>query len=385
LHAKLLPLKRETSPFKKKIPVNGQVTWVEPALVCNVKYSEITADGILRHPVFMGLRIDKSASEATTIDKPHVKQKKQAESKTNSGNDTVTIDGKTLTITNQQKLYWPDEKITKGDVIRYYENIHRYIMPHLKDRPQSLRRTPNGIKDEGFFQKDAGKAIPAWIKTVKLRAESANRDIDYIICNDLATLLYLNNLGCIELNPWNSRTGKLDYPDYMIIDLDPSEKNSFSQIVDTALVVREILDKAGAPSYCKTSGASGLHVYVPLHARYTYDEIRAFAEIVVRLTEQQLPKTTTVERALNKRNGRIYLDYLQNKRGQTLASVYSLRPKPGATVSTPLQWKEVKPGLTPAQFNIFNVMERLEKQGDLFAGVLREQINLSKCIKNLNV
>jgi bifunctional non-homologous end joining protein LigD len=385
LHAKLLPLKRETSPFKKKIPVNGQVTWVEPALVCNVKYSEITADGILRHPVFMGLRIDKSASEATTIDKPPVKQKNQAESKTNSGNDTVTIDGKTLTITNQQKLYWPDEKITKGDVIRYYENIHRYIMPHLKDRPQSLRRTPNGIKDEGFFQKDAGKAIPAWIKTVKLRAESANRDIDYIICNDLATLLYLNNLGCIELNPWNSRTGKLDYPDYMIIDLDPSEKNSFSQIVDTALVVREILDKAGAPSYCKTSGASGLHVYVPLHARYTYDEIRAFAEIVVRLTEQQLPKTTTVERALNKRNGRIYLDYLQNKRGQTLASVYSLRPKPGATVSTPLQWKEVKPGLTPAQFNIFNVMERLEKQGDLFAGVLREQINLSKCIKNLNV
>jgi bifunctional non-homologous end joining protein LigD len=333
----------------------------------------------------MGLRIDKSAEETTTIDKDPTRQKKQEKAKSTPGSESKTVGGKILTITNQQKLYWPDEKITKGDVIRYYESIHRYILPHLNDRPQSLRRTPNGIKDEGFFQKDAGKATPAWIKTVKLRAESAKRDIDYIICNDLATLQYLNNLGCIELNPWNSRTGKLDYPDYMVIDLDPSEKNSFGQVVDTALAVKEVLDKAGAPSYCKTSGASGLHIYVPLHALYTYDEIRTFAEIVVRLTEQQLPKITTVERALNKRNGRIYLDYLQNKRGQTLASVYSLRPKPGATVSTPLHWKEVKAGLSPSQFNIFNVAERLEKQGDLFAGVLREQINLSKCIKNLNI
>jgi bifunctional non-homologous end joining protein LigD len=390
IYQKLEPLKRATSPFSEKIPVNAGVTWVEPELVCAIKFTEITADGILRHPVFMGLRMDKSARETTKLDiesgaskKTNAKKNIKSSSGKQEHKETIEADGKTIVITNQQKLYWPEEKITKGDVLNYYNAVKRYILPYLKDRPQSLRRNPNGISDEGFFQKDAGASVPSWVKTVNLPAESANRTVDYIICNDAATLFYLNNLGCIEINAWNSRIGKLDYPDYMILDLDPSEKNSFDQIIETALVIKEILDKAGATAYCKTSGASGLHIYVPLHAQYTYEQIRAFAELIVRLTEEQLPTTTTVERSLNKRKGRIYLDYLQNKKGQTLASVYSVRPKPGATVSTPLDWKEVKPGLKPSQFTIFNLMERLQKTGDLFSGVLRDKINLLKCIKNL--
>lgn len=389
----LKPLRRDTSPFDKKIAVNSPVTWVDPKVVCAIKFTEVTEEGILRHPVFQGLRMDKPAKEANSMDvkakipsgsvkKPsRVKRKKPAAEKEKQ----IAVNGHALKLTNQDKLYWPEEKITKGDLINYYNAVSKYILPFLKDRPQSLRRTPNGIKDQGFFHKDAGHDAPVWVDTVTLEAESANRKIEYILCNDKATLLYLNNLGCIELNPWNSRTSKLDYPDYMVMDLDPSDNNTFEQIIDAARVVKEILDEAGAPAYCKTSGATGIHIYVPLKARYAYDEIRDFAEVVAKLAEERLPQTTTTERSLNKRKGRIYLDYLQNKRGQTLASVYSVRPKPGATVSTPLLWKEVKSGLHPSQFNIFNIEKRIEKVGELFGGVLEEKINLKKCLKNLGV
>lgn len=311
--------------------------------------------------------------------------RKALSKKTPKSEDTsVKIGGHTLKLTNLTKLYWPDENITKGDLINYYVNVHKYILPYLKDRPQSLRRNPNGIRDSGFFHKDAGDAAPDWVKHQPLYSEGAKKDIDYIICNNLATLTYLNNLGCIEINPWNSRLKSLDNPDYLIMDIDPGEKNTFNQVIDTALVIKEILDKAGAPSYCKTSGSSGLHVYIPLHAAYTYDQVRDFAELVAILTEQQLSKFTTTERSLKKRNGKLYIDYLQNKRGQTLASVYSVRPVPGACVSTPLQWKEVKHGLKPTDFTIFNIHERLRKKGDLFEGVLKEKINLEKCLKKLS-
>jgi bifunctional non-homologous end joining protein LigD len=293
------------------------------------------------------------------------------------------VDGNEVLLTNQEKLYWPEEKITKGDIVKYYDKMSKYILPYLKNRPQSLKRNPNGIQDRGFFHKDAGHDAPDWVDTVTLHSESAKKNIEYILCNNKATLLYLNNLGCIELNPWNSRTAKLDNPDYMVIDLDPSDQNTFRQIIDTALVVKEVLDKANAPAYCKTSGATGVHIFVPLKAQYHYDQVRAFAEIIALKTQDVLPATTTVERALNKRNGRIYLDYLQNKKGQTVASVYSVRPKPGATVSTPLLWKEVSHGLDPSMFTIHNLERRLQKTGDLFQGVLKETINLKKCLKNL--
>ena len=395
----LKPLVRSSSPFGKKISVNSPVTWVEPRIVCAIKFTEMTDEGILRHPVFLGLRIDKSAREADTMDvaakKPSGSSKKKTtrtskkktppkkQLKKNSAEKKILANGHTVTITNPDKVYWPGEGITKGALVDYYNSISKYLLPYLKGRPQSLRRNPSGIKNKGFFHKDAGNNVPEWVDTIRIRSDSANRDINYILCNNKATLLYLNNLGCIELNPWNSTVAKPDHPDYMVIDLDPSDKNTFDQVIESARAVKDVLDQAGAPAFCKTSGATGLHIYVPLKAQYTYDDIRDFAGIIARLTEERLPGTTTTERPLNKRKGRIYLDYLQNKKGQTLASVYSVRPKPGATVSAPLLWNEVKPGLLPSQFTIHNMVQRLEKTGDLFRGVLKEKINLKECLKNL--
>jgi bifunctional non-homologous end joining protein LigD len=381
MYGRLQPLVSSVSPFDKKIVVNSPVTWVKPELVCAIKFTEVTEEGILRHPVFVGLRIDKSAKEANHMDTTVSTKEKEKPKK--SSPENITINGHKLTLTNQQKIYWPDEGITKGEVIEYYNSIYKYIIPYLKNRPQSLRRNPNGIVDKGFFQKDSGESTPSWIKTETLRAESVNKDIDYIICNDKATLLYLNNLGCIELNPWNSSLKNLDNPDYMVLDIDPSDSNTFDEVIEVALAIKQVLDEAGAVSYCKTSGASGLHVYVPLHAAYTYEQVRAFSEIVAILTRNLLPLTTTIERSLDKRKGRIYIDYLQNKKGQTLASVYSLRPVPGATVSTPLLWNEVKPGLHPSQFTIHNIATRLSKKDDLFINILKEKVNLEKCLDNL--
>ncbi|MBL0745098.1 DNA ligase D [Chryseolinea lacunae] len=399
IHDKLKPLIRKTSPFDEKIPVNSPVTWVTPEKVCQVKFTEITNDGILRHPVFMGLRVDKSAKEVDHVDVPaktksiktpkKTASKKSASSissshtKANGAAEIRKVDGHELRVTHPGKIYFPNDHITKGDVIEYYNTIYPYIGPYLKDRPQSLKRNPNGIGDWGFFQKDAADAAPRWVDHIELYSESADKDIDYILCNNKATLLYLNNLGCIEINPWNSRVKKLDNPDYLILDIDPSDKNTFNEVIDAALAVKEVLDKAGASSYCKTSGASGLHVYVPLHAQYSYDHARDFSEIIARFAQALLPDSTTLERSLSKRKNRIYLDYLQNKRGQTLASVYSVRPVEGATVSTPLAWKEVKHGLHPSDFTLKNIGKRLARTGDLFAPVLKEKNNLNKCLKNL--
>ena len=287
--------------------------------------------------------------------------------------------------TNRQKIYFPDDEITKGDVIDYYIKMADFILPYLKDRPQSLLRNPNGINGPGFFHKDAGHEAPSWVKSVVVQSESSKKgQIDYILCNNLATLVYLNNLGCIEINPWHSTIKNLDKPDYMIIDIDPSEKNTFEDVIEAALVVKDILDKAGAYSICKTSGSTGLHVYVPMGKRYTYDQVKDFAYLICMLASEQLPDTTTLERSLSKRSkNQIYMDYLQNRRGQTIASVYSLRPKKGATVSTPLHWKEVKSGLNILDFNIKTVPQRLIKTGDLFSDVFTNAIDLGKCLKNL--
>ncbi|HMV91673.1 MAG TPA: non-homologous end-joining DNA ligase, partial [Cyclobacteriaceae bacterium] len=408
LHARLQPLVTDESPFDEKVPVNAAVTWVEPELVCNVKYSELTDDGIMRHPVFMGLRIDKEADEADHVDEP-VKTKVKSAKKTAAGkkpaakavakktaksksNDIgtsrenerlVTVDGHELKLTNQNKIFWPEEKYTKGDVLAYYNKVSDYILPYLIDRPQSLKRNPGGIVDKGFYHKDAGDKAPDWVKSVEIYSESGNKTIDYILCNNKATLLYLNNLGCIEINPWNSRVQKPDNPDYLIMDIDPSEKNTFNQVIDVALVIKDILDKAGCTCYCKTSGATGMHIYIPLQGRYTYDQARPFSEIIANLAQEQLSDFTTVERPLNQRKGRIYIDFLQNRRGQTLSSVYSIRPVPGASVSTPLLWKEVKHGLTPLDFTIKTIHKRLDKVGDLFANVLTDKNDLRKCIDRL--
>jgi bifunctional non-homologous end joining protein LigD len=295
----------------------------------------------------------------------------------------VTVNGHPLKLTNSSKIYWPKEKITKGEMIAYYERMAPVILPYLKNRPMSLKRNPDGIKGMSFYQKDADENLPGWIDTFSTVAASTNKTVRYILCNNKATLMYLANLGCIEMNPWNSTVKAPDKPNYLILDIDPAEKNTFDQVIETAQVIGELLEKAGATSYCKTSGATGLHVYVPLGAKYSYEQARQFGEVVASLAQQQLPGFTSLERSLSKRGQNIYIDYLQNSKGQTLASAYSVRPVPGAQVSTPLLWKEVKKGLHPSQFNIYNIEQRVKKLGDVFYMALKTGISLAKCLKRL--
>ena len=284
-----------------------------------------------------------------------------------------------LKLTSLDKLYWPKEKITKGQLIEYYNTISPFILAYLKKRPLSLKRNPNGIKDNGFYQKDAIEIVPDWMKTADFYSPSADKIVHYLVCNKKEELLFTANLGCIEMNPWSSTVDAPDHPDYLAIDLDPSDKNSFEQVIDTAQVVKEVCDRAKIAAYCKTSGASGIHIYIPCRKKYHYDVVRDFAHVLAMRVNEQLPELTTLERSLAKRKKtQIYIDYLQNSRGQTLASAYSVRPKPGATVSTPLDWKEVKRGLDPSIFNLKTMPARVAKKGDLFKQVLGKGIDLEK-------
>lgn len=307
----------------------------------------------------------------------------QAHLQTTTDVRTLVIDGHEVHLTHLTKPYWPEEGFSKGDLLAYYEAVNRWILPHLKGRPLSLHRQPNGIHDKGFFQKDIGDDAPDWVRTQTIDAPSAHRTIKYLICDDEATLLYLVNLGCIEIHPWNSRVGKLDRPDHLVIDLDPSEGNNFDQVVEAALAVKDVLDRIGATGCCKTSGASGLHVYVPLRAKYNYDEVAPFAGSIAKAVNDLLPRTTTLERSLSKRAGRIYLDHQQNHRGQTIAAPYSVRPMPGATVSTPLRWNEVKIGMDRSRFTLRTIPARVERLGDLFWDVLGKGIDLKTCRRKL--
>jgi bifunctional non-homologous end joining protein LigD len=385
IYQKLQPLVTDKNPFAGKVRVNAPVTWVKPELVCNLKYTEKTAEGARRHPVFMGLRKDKAAKEVKAEAPVKAEKEEPIEQEDTHMENETNIGGKKLKLTNLDKVFWPDEGYTKGNVIAYYESVYRYVIKHNKNRPQSLRRHPNGINGKDFFQKDAGAQAPGWLPTWKNWSESAKKDIDWLLCNDKASLLYLANLGCIELNPWNSTIDNPGRPDYCVLDLDPSDKNNFDEVIECANVIRDILQRAGCRSYCKTSGATGLHIYIPLAAKYDYEQARQFAEIIARLTVEQLPGTTTIERSLSKRKkNKIYVDYLQNKEGATLSSAYSLRPKPGAPVSTPLDWKELKTGLDPRDFNILNIEKRLSKKGDLFADVLSKGVDLTKILKKIS-
>lgn len=376
LKKKMKPLETKESPFKTKVPLNGEVTWLKPKLVADIAYTEVTRDNIFRHPVFLRLREEKETKDINEEVMEEITEVKR--------NEEIKVGKYKVSVTNRHKIFWPDEGYTKGDVIDYYDKMADYILPHLKDRPLSLKRNPNGIRDEGFFHKDAGENAPDYVDVFKVKSESSNKIIDYIVCNNKATLLYLANLGCIEINPWNSTTKKPDNPTWVVIDIDPSSKNKFTEVVDVALTTKMVLDKAGVASYCKTSGSSGLHVYVPMKNKYDYKTVKDFALIIATLVQEQLPKTTSLERSLSKRGAKIYIDYLQNRSGQTLASVYSLRPKKGATVSTPVDWKEVNQKLHPSQFTIENIWERVQKKGDLFQPVISDSTNIDKALKALN-
>ena len=392
----LQPIVQNESPFAEKVITNNKVTWVKPEIVCEVKFTEWTKDEKLRHPVFLRIRDDKNVKQTNMgAQKPSEKVNAATKIKAQSINiptskiaESFSIKaGKvSVTITHPDKIYFPKDKVTKKMVAEYYQSIAQYILPYLKDRPESLKRNPGGINEEGFYHKDAGENAPDFIQSFAVYSESSKKEIDYIICNDKATLAYLNNLGCIELNPWHSTIKNPDKPDYMIIDIDPSEKNNFDQVIETANAFKKVLDKAGAKCFCKTSGSTGLHIYVPMKNKYDYEEVKNFAHLLCMMVNEMLPDFTTLERNLKKRgNKHIYLDYLQNRSGQTIASVYALRPKDGATVSMPLHWKEVKKGLTPQQFTIFNAKEIIEKRADIFKGVLGAATNIENCLKKLSV
>lgn len=273
-----------------------------------------------------------------------------------------------LELTHLDKVFWPEEGYTKGDLIQYYDQISPWILPYLKDRPESLNRHPDGIGGENFFHKDI-QSHPDWVKIVPMSSETENKTVHWLICNDKDTLLYMANLGCIEINPWNSRYQKPDKPDFLILDLDP-EAIEFPQVIKTAQEIKTVLDATKIPAYVKTSGKRGLHVLIPLGARYSYDKTRQFGEILAKTIAFQLPDITSVTRDPAKRQKRVYIDYLQNSRGQTLAAPYSLRPVAGAPVATPLSWDELKPGLKPANFNLKTIFRRLKAKGDVWKGFM---------------
>ena len=362
----LKPIATKTNPFSEKIPQSRNITWVKPTIVCEVTFSEWTENEHLRHPVFKGIRDDKTADE--------IKQEKPMDDsgKKVKGADekSLKFGRKTVKLTNLNKVYWPEEKITKGEVIAYYQQMADYILPHLKDRPLSLNRHPNGVNKPGFFQKDLNtEQIPKWIKYASLTSEHLNKDINYLICNDEATLLWMANLGCIEINPWMSTYRKPEVPLFAVLDLDPHGVD-FTDVVKVALTAKEVLDELKVVSFVKTSGSKGIHIVIPL-AAYDYDVSKNFIHYVAGLVYKQHPDITSLERSPSKRKNKIYLDYLQNRRGQTIVSPYSLRPKAGATVSTPLHWDEVNEELSIAKFNIFNIKERVDKVGDLWADIYK--------------
>jgi bifunctional non-homologous end joining protein LigD len=288
-----------------------------------------------------------------------------------------------LIFSHLDKVFWPEKGYTKGDLIDYYRAVADVMLPYIKNRPQNMLRQPNGYQGKSFFQKDVGDLPPEWIKKAKVYSESNQKEIEYLVCDSLDSLLYMVQLGCIEINPWNSRVGSLDKPDWVVIDLDP-EDVPFHRVVEVANIVRHVTEELGIPSYPKTSGKTGIHIFIPLAAKYDYEQAKKFAEILAHLVHRRTDDITSIERNPAKRQKRIYIDFLQNRESQTLAAPYSVRPTLEATVSTPLIWEELTSRLKPTAFNIKNTIKRLDKVGDLWRPVIEEGVDIAKVLKKMS-
>ncbi|HEX6257949.1 MAG TPA: DNA ligase D [Candidatus Saccharimonadales bacterium] len=367
LRERLEKLERSTSPFKTQPKPNAPVHWVEPKLVCEMYFSEWTKDGFMRHPKFVGLREDKKpAAVHEETPKTEVKPVKTASE---------------LSLTHLDKVFFPKHSYTKGTLIDYYRAIAKYILPYLKDRPLSLLRQPDGIKGEAFFQKNM-EHLPGWVPSVDIFSESNGKDLHWMMANTTDSLLYAVQLGSIEINPWNARRADLDKPDWIVIDLDP-EGVGFEKVITVAQTVKEVCDEWQIPCYPKTSGKTGLHIFIPMQAKYSFEQAKNLAHLIALEVNKRQPKLTSVERMPEKRHRKIYLDFLQNRQGQTLAAPYSVRPTPDASVSTPLHWSEVKPGLRPQDFTIKNIFDRLQKEGDIWKPVMGKGIDLEKVLHKI--
>ncbi len=391
------------------VDTKGKPHWVEPKLVAEIKFTEWTSEGRLRAPVFLRLRPDKSPEDCAWEEMPAggaigapnapflrvgdgspapTDQRQRAHEslfRKRAGEETVEVDGHRMRIQNLDKVFFPEDRYTKADLVEYYFRIADYLLPHMHDKPVVMKRYPNGIHHPYFFQKDAGEAMPAWVRTESIPSSHGSREmIRYVIANDRATLVYLANLACIDQNLWMSRIGSLDNPDFALFDLDPGETARFENAIEVARVLGELFSQLGVKAYPKTSGASGLHIYVPLEPIYSYDQSRSFAELICRIVEHKVPRLITHERSLNKRpQDRIYLDYIQNGWGKTVPPPYSVRPHAAAPVSAPLRWEEVRPGLEPRDFTIRTIWPRLTEHGDLFEEVPNAPQRLEDVLERL--
>lgn len=334
----------------------------------------------MRQPEFKGLRSDKDPKEIK-----REKARKKPETKKAASDQPVAADKKyhpDLQFTHLDKVFFSERGYTKGDLIHYYEAVADYILPYLVDRPMSMLRQPDGYKDHGFFQKDITFHVPKFARTFTVFSESTKENVHFLLCNNIETLLYMVQLGSIEINPWSSTTKRPEHPDWAVMDLDP-EGVKFRDVVQVAKTVHEICDEWGVPTYPKTSGKTGIHIFIPLGGKYTYDQARNLVHLIALEVNKRQPKLTSIERSPKLRRHRIYLDYLQNSKGQTLAAPYSARPTKEASVSTPLHWSEVNSSLDPAQFTIKNTLHRLDRTGDLWKDVLQKSVDIKKVLQRL--
>jgi bifunctional non-homologous end joining protein LigD len=376
LRERLEPIERREPPFDPvpKMPKvrRDAVVWVEPVLVAEVAFAEWTREGRLRAPVYQGLRDDKGVDEIRR-ERPVLPAE-------------LTRGKRALTPSNVDKLFWPDESITKGDLLAYYRDVAPVLVPHLRDRPFTMKRYPDGWKGKFFFQKDSPAHRPPWLRTVPFPAstrEGERRTIEYAIVDDDLSLLWMVNMGCIDMHAWSSRADKPDRPDWVLFDLDPSEGVGFQEALEVALLVRQALELLGLQGFPKTSGSRGIHVLVPIARRHTFADVHSFASVVAAGLARAHPGLVTTEWTKSKRRG-VLVDANQNGQGKTTASVYSVRPRAGAPVSTPLRWEEVAPGLDPGEFTMDVVLDRVARDGDLYAGVLENRQSLTQALKQLH-
>lgn len=368
VYKKMQQLIQKKSPFSTVPKPNAAVTWVKPVLVCEIAFAEWTTEGIARQPIFQGLRMDKKAQQVhREKEMPLSPKTKRVATK----------------LSNPEKIYWPKEGYTKQDLLNYYKTVSSVIIPYLKYRPLILHRYPEGIEGESFYQKETKMLnLPSYIKTIPV--EHDEKVVTYLMVQNQKTLEYVVNLGSIELHPFMSRIKDLHKPDYLVIDLDPVDL-PFDIVIDTALAIHKLFEELQIDHYCKTSGGRGLHIYIPLNGKYDFEQVKHFREILAYLIHQKLPQTTSLERKPANRQKKVYIDVIQNNPGQSVVAPYSVRARPGATVSTPLDWKEVKPGLSPSDFTIQTVPARIKQKGDLFKPILGKGIDLRSILKHINL
>ena len=392
--AKLMkPLERKTSPFENVPKIDGKPHWIEPTLVAEVSFSEWTREGSMRHPVFVAMRSDKDAKDVVR-DRPIAAESviEPAKKRAKGAKEPVEIDGHALAFTNRDKILWPRDGYTKGDLIAYYREVAPFLLPHLRGRPLTLERYPDGIGGESFFEKHAQRYLPTWIERYTVPHGSGNKTpIDFIVCNDEATLAYVANLASIVLHVWTSRRNAIDEPDFLFFDLDPFDGCTLANLAKTALALRDALGEIGLAPLVKSSGGSGLHVIVPLVAGYSFEFCKGFGELVMRTLHDRLPETTTLLRMPAKRpKATVYLDYVQIGRGKTMVAPFSARPRDGAPVSMPLDWTEVEAMAKKraketegefARFTIKNAPALLAARGDLWGERFWKEQKLEAALK----